>query len=82
MVYGSQWMSMAIITQVLWEMAKHAPEIQAVARGGEKMMAYCREADLEWVMIDSTIVRAHACSMGYGKNSQDRETLGRSKVED
>jgi hypothetical protein len=42
-------------------------------------MAYCVEADLEWVIIDATIVRAHACSAGYGKNSQDREALGRSK---
>ncbi len=30
-------------------------------------------------MIDSTISRAHVCSSGYGKNSQDREGLGRSK---
>jgi transposase len=45
----------------------------------EKMMAYCVEADLEWGMIDATIVRAHACSAGYGKNSQEREALGRSK---
>ena len=30
-------------------------------------------------MIDSTIIRAHACSAGYGKNSQESEALGRSK---
>ncbi len=32
--------------------------------------------DLEWVMIDSTIVRAHACSAGL---FQEREALGRSR---
>ncbi|AZL16105.1 transposase [Rickettsiales endosymbiont of Stachyamoeba lipophora] len=30
-------------------------------------------------MIDSTIVRAHACSAGYYESSQDQEALGRSK---
>ena len=34
------------------------------------------DADMEWVMIDSTIVRAHACSAGL---FQEREALGRSK---
>ncbi len=37
------------------------------------------EADEEAVMIDATIVRAHACSAGYKKNSQEQEALGRSK---
>ena len=37
------------------------------------------EADMESIMIDSTIVRAHACSAGYKKDSQDQESLGRSK---
>ena len=34
---------------------------------------------MEAVMIDATIVRAHACSAGYKKGSQDQECLGRSK---
>lgn len=38
-----------------------------------------KDPDLEWAMIDSTIVRAHACSAGYGKNTQAVEGLGRSK---
>ena len=38
-----------------------------------------KDPDLELVMIDSTIVRAHACAAGYGKNSQAKEALGRSK---
>lgn len=34
---------------------------------------------MESVMIDATIVRAHACSAGYKKDSQSEECLGRSK---
>ena len=37
------------------------------------------DPDMEATMIDATIVRAHACSAGYNKNSQDQEALGRSK---
>jgi transposase len=37
------------------------------------------DPDMEWVMIDSTIVRAHACAAGYGKDTQEQEALGRSK---
>ena len=35
--------------------------------------------NLEWIMIDSTIVRANMCVAGYGKNSQEQEALGRRK---
>lgn len=46
----------------------------------EKMFDYFKQdPDMEWVMIDSTIVRAHACAAGYGKDSQSKEALGRSK---
>ena len=46
----------------------------------ERMFNYFQQnPDLEWVMIDATIVRAHACSAGYEKNSQKKEALGRSK---
>ncbi|MFP3035562.1 MAG: hypothetical protein ACEY3A_00690 [Wolbachia sp.] len=38
-----------------------------------------QEPDLEAVIIDGTIVRAHQCSAGYTKNSKDQESLGRSK---
>lgn len=38
-----------------------------------------KEYDREFIMIDSTIIRAHPCSAGYKKNQQDREALGRSK---
>lgn len=37
------------------------------------------EPDMEAVMIDATIVRAHACSAGYGKESQPHQALGRSR---
>jgi len=30
-------------------------------------------------MIDATIVRSHACSAGYGKNTRDIQALGGSK---
>lgn len=35
--------------------------------------------DMEFILIDSTIVRAHACAAGYGKDSQQQEALGRSR---
>jgi transposase len=42
------------------------------------LLIFCAEdPDLEYVMIDATIVRAHACAAGYGK--QEIEGLGRSK---
>jgi transposase len=37
------------------------------------------DPDLEYTMIDSTIVRAHASAAGYIKDSQTDEALGRSK---
>ncbi len=42
-------------------------------------MRYVSDPDCEAIMIDTTTIRAHACSAGYGKNSQDREALGRSR---
>ncbi len=36
-----------------------------------------QEPDLEAVLIDATIVRAHACSAGYGKESQPQQALGK-----
>ena len=42
-----------------------------------KLLDFCiQDPDLESVMIDATIVRAHACAAGYGE--QDTEGLGRS----
>jgi transposase len=42
-------------------------------------MQYVSDPDKAYVMIDATIIRAHACSSGYKKDSQDQEALGRSK---
>lgn len=35
------------------------------------------DPDLEAVMIDATIIRAHACAAGYEKDSQKEQSLGR-----
>ena len=40
---------------------------------------FAGDADGEWVMIDSTIIRAHPCAVGIEKDSGDVEGLGRSK---
>ena len=46
----------------------------------KKMFEYFQnDPDMEWVSLDSTIVRAHACAAGYNKDSQAQEALGRSK---
>ena len=42
-----------------------------------KKIQHC--PDGEFMMIDATIVRAHACSAGHGKNTQDIQALWRSK---
>jgi transposase len=43
------------------------------------MQSMATGADLEHTMIDATIVRVHACSAGYGKDTGQQEALGRSK---
>ena len=45
----------------------------------QQLFEHLQDPDLEWVSGDSTIVRAHACSAGYGKDTQKQEALGRSK---
>jgi transposase len=35
--------------------------------------------DGEWIMIDSTITRAHPCASGYEKDGNEKHGLGRSK---
>ena len=40
---------------------------------------FAQECDIESVMIDGSIVRAHACASGYKKNSKEEQALGRSK---
>lgn len=44
----------------------------------DRLLQFCsQDKDLEYIMIDATIVRAHACAAGYGV--QQEEGLGRSK---
>ncbi len=45
----------------------------------ELFQSFHCESDMEYTMIDATIVRAHACAAGLGKNTQEQEALGRSK---
>lgn len=45
----------------------------------ERLMRHVSDPDTETVMVDATIVRSHACSAGYAKDSQDQQALGRSK---
>ncbi len=53
-------------------------------RGGDRgfwqdlFTAMQREPNLEPVVIDSTIVGAHACAAGWNKGTQSLESLGRS----
>lgn len=45
-----------------------------------KLLKYTQQdPDLEIAIIDGTIIRAHSCSAGYGKDSQIQEALERSK---
>ena len=44
----------------------------------DQILEFCsQDRDLEYIMIDATIIRAHACAAGYGQ--QEAEGLGRSK---
>ena len=37
-----------------------------------ELLRFCaKDPDLEYVMIDATIVRAHACAAGYGKQNSE-----------
>lgn len=45
----------------------------------EKIFEFSKkEVDTEYCMIDSTIIRSHACAAGYEKNGNDQNALGRS----
>lgn len=43
------------------------------------LMSSVSEIDEQAVMIDATIVRAHACAAGYRKDGNEAQALGRSK---
>ena len=40
---------------------------------------FSQDADREWIMLDSTVVRAHPCCVGVKKGTQEQEGLGRSR---
>jgi transposase len=44
-----------------------------------ELMSSVSEIDEQAVMIDATIVRAHACAAGYHKDGNEDQALGRSK---
>ena len=82
MVHSSKWLSVRLL-----------PEIYGNYRSiHRKFKKWCekevweelfqhtqQDPDLETHMIDGTIIRAHACAAGYGKDTQAQEALGRSK---
>ena len=41
--------------------------------------ACIEDPDLEWVMIDSTSIKAHPCATGYYKDSSKEQGIGRSR---
>jgi transposase len=43
------------------------------------LMSTVSEIDDQTVMIDATIIRAHACAAGYNKGGNEAQALGRSK---
>lgn len=44
-----------------------------------ELMSFVSDVDPQAVMIDATIVRAHACASGYVKDGNEAQALGRSK---
>lgn len=46
----------------------------------QRMLEYCSlDHDGEWILLDSTITRAHPCASGYEKDGNAAQALGRSK---
>ncbi|CZH22640.1 IS5-like element ISLpn10 family transposase [Legionella pneumophila] len=44
-----------------------------------ELMSVVSDVDIQTMMIDATIVRAHACASGYVKDGNETQALGRSK---
>ena len=65
----------------LRRLEEHPPAVQPLAKNGvcQRVFEYlAAEADNEYAMIDSTIVRAHQHSAGAPKKADD-QAIGRSK---
>jgi hypothetical protein len=70
---------MAFLAVLVWKLASDSlPFFRWTQRGiWERLLEKAQiMPDLEAVMIDATIIRAHACSPGYGRNNQKEQALG------
>lgn len=71
---------MASLAHMVWKLASHpSPFFRWAQRFiWERLLEETHiNPDLEAVMIDATIIKAHACSAVYGRNSQKEKALGR-----
>jgi transposase len=74
---GAQWRELPRYYG-LWNSVFHRFNEWSKKNIWDELLGYCaQDPDLENIMIDATIVRAHACAAGYG--DQETEGLGRSK---
>ena len=75
---------MAIIAKILWQLEQRLQTICKVCDKGvfqRLHQHFVNDPDMEWLIIDTTIVRAHPCAAGALKTSggQDSQALGRSR---
>ncbi len=75
---------MAVVTSRLWQMEQHLQTVCRLVRQrdmGSLPQHFATNADLEYLLIDSTIIRAHPCAAGALKKpgSQQEQALGRSR---
>ncbi|HEV2601581.1 MAG TPA: IS5 family transposase [Candidatus Babeliales bacterium] len=76
---GAQWRELPE-KYGLWNTVFHRFNEWSKKNIWDKLHVFCIEnPDLESVMIDATIVRAHACASGYKKGESTSQGLGRSK---
>lgn len=74
---GSQWRE---LHEAYGKWNTHYKRYNAWSKKGvfDDLLTFCaQDSDLEYISIDATIVRAHACSAGHGQ--QSIQGLGRSK---